>query len=196
MNKFYIYEYIYEKIPKYIGKGKEDRYLINGHLRHKYLGNFLKKIDYNYIVVRFLRFNISEEEAFFWEKWYIWLYGRKDLGLGPLLNLTDGGEGVSGILKKKFSRETKRKMSISAKKWLETHNHSWKNKRHSRETKKVMSIRAKNRKRTKHTKETKEKMSIARKKWHIEHKNPMQDKHHSEIAKQKMREAWAKKGMK
>lgn len=38
----------------------------------------------------------NEEEAFTREKFLIAKYGRKDLGLGPLLNLAPGGEGNSG----------------------------------------------------------------------------------------------------
>ena len=36
----------------------------------------------------------TEAEAFDEEKRLIALYGRKDLGMGPLCNLTDGGEGA------------------------------------------------------------------------------------------------------
>lgn len=43
---------------------------------------------------------------------YIKLYGRRDLGLGTLVNLNDGGDGN---LKLKHSEETKLKMSISGK---------------------------------------------------------------------------------
>jgi hypothetical protein len=32
------------------------------------------------------------------EKYYIRKYGRRDLGTGCLVNLTDGGEGVSGLV--------------------------------------------------------------------------------------------------
>lgn len=39
-------------------------------------------------------------------------HGRRDLGKGPLLNLTDGGEGVSGRI---YSPETRTKMSNSQK---------------------------------------------------------------------------------
>jgi len=50
---------------------------------------------------------LSEQEAHDKEIELIALYGRKDLGLGHLTNLTDGGEGTSGH---KHSEETKRKM--------------------------------------------------------------------------------------
>lgn len=40
---------------------------------------------------------------------FISLYGRKDLGLGTLVNLTDGGEGTLGIV---YSEERNRKISL------------------------------------------------------------------------------------
>jgi hypothetical protein len=51
--------------------------------------------------------DLTEELAFLKEKELIAQYGRKDLGKGPLRNLTDGGEGTSGH---KHTEETKEKM--------------------------------------------------------------------------------------
>lgn len=46
------------------------------------------------------------------EKYFIKLYGRRDLGTGTLVNLTDGGEGSLGS---KHSEESKLKISESRK---------------------------------------------------------------------------------
>ncbi len=43
---------------------------------------------------------------------FIKLYGRRDLGLGTLVNMTNGGEGKHGVI---LTKETKNKMSFSAK---------------------------------------------------------------------------------
>jgi len=51
--------------------------------------------------------NLAEAEAFQKETELIHKYGRKDLGNGPLRNLTNGGEGTSGH---KHTDETKEKM--------------------------------------------------------------------------------------
>jgi hypothetical protein len=51
--------------------------------------------------------NLTEQEALDKEIELIALYGRKDLGLGHLTNLTNGGEGTSGH---KHTEETKKKM--------------------------------------------------------------------------------------
>jgi hypothetical protein len=54
----------------------------------------------------------SEKEAFETEEALIWYYGRKSLGNGRLINLTDGGGGVSGA-KIVRSEESKRKQSAT-----------------------------------------------------------------------------------
>jgi hypothetical protein len=69
----------------------------------------------------------SEADSLFAEQFLIAYYGRKDLGTGILINLTDGGEGVSGFLfplelrkqksqsmkGKKLPLETRQKMSVA-----------------------------------------------------------------------------------
>jgi hypothetical protein len=52
--------------------------------------------------------NLTEQLAFLYEISYIFLIGRKDLGKGPLCNLTNGGEGTSGNI---LSEDTKHKIS-------------------------------------------------------------------------------------
>ncbi len=54
----------------------------------------------------------SEEDAFAAEKFLIVYYGRADLGTGCLRNLTDGGEGISGLI---VTEENRRKKSLSLK---------------------------------------------------------------------------------
>jgi hypothetical protein len=51
----------------------------------------------------------SDELALLVEEEAISLYGRKDMGLGPLLNMTDGGDGAE------VSAATKLKISIGNK---------------------------------------------------------------------------------
>jgi len=85
----------------YIGKGKDSR--SQDHLRDCYKKNtaFYKKLqsmlDYGTLpVIEILINNLSEEDAFAYEMYYIRQYGRRDNGTGCLLNLTDGGDGTSG----------------------------------------------------------------------------------------------------
>ncbi len=56
---------------------------------------------------------MEEELALLVEEELIAKIGRKDSGAGPLLNLTNGGEGVSGS-KKIFSEEHKKKLSAAS----------------------------------------------------------------------------------
>jgi hypothetical protein len=50
----------------------------------------------------------SEGDAFDAERFLISFYGRRDIGTGCLANLTDGGEGTSGIVNSEATREKKR----------------------------------------------------------------------------------------
>ena len=75
--------------------------------RSKFWNNIVNKYGYS---VEVLAQNLSLEEAQDLEKLLIKEYGRKDLGLGNLTNLTDGGEGtinVSEEVKKKISERRK-----------------------------------------------------------------------------------------
>lgn len=90
--------------------------------------------DYNFILKK--------------ETEFISLYGRRDLGKGTLVNLTNGGEGVIG-LKHPHSEETKKKISNALKNKPKSEEHKqklsiikqrnkpvfWKNKKFSEEHK-------------------------------------------------------------
>jgi len=105
MKRFYIYEYFNPKapaLPFYVGKGTGWRYRdISQKQRNKYLYNTIQKLrNEGYKVddiTRFPYIDLTEDEAFRKETELIKKWGRKDLKEGPLLNYTNGGEGVRGI---------------------------------------------------------------------------------------------------
>lgn len=128
---------------------------------------------------------MNEQEAFALEIDMIASIGRHDKKLGPLCNLTDGGDGMSGFL---ISKETRKKLSDVK---MGEKNHFF-GKYHTQETKEK--IGEKNKKMSginhpnfgKHfTKETREKQSIS-------HKGKVL----SVETKQKMKEAQIKRWLK
>jgi len=178
--KYYTYAYLREdRTPYYIGKGTGNR------IYSTWRRNNPPK-DKSRII--FLKQNLTEEEAFKHEIYMIAVFGRKDLGTGILRNLTDGGEGSSGVV---ISEETRRKISETSKGRTLSEEHKRKlieankGKTHSEESKRKMSEAHKN-----PSKETKRKMSEAKK-----GKTPWnKGKTHSEETKRKISEA--KKGIK
>lgn len=88
----------------YIGIGNENRpsSLQN---RNKHWHNIVNKYGYNIVVIES---SLSWDKACERERYYIKLIGRKDLGKGTLVNLTDGGEGCVG---NRHSEETRQKIS-------------------------------------------------------------------------------------
>jgi hypothetical protein len=61
--------------------------------RNEYWHNIVNKVGYT---IDIICVDLSWEEACVLEKQYIKKFGRKDLGLGNLVNMTDGGDGTKG----------------------------------------------------------------------------------------------------
>jgi ribosomal protein L37AE/L43A len=93
----------------YIGIGSRKRRAYSDYKRSKHWHSVVNKVGYK---VELLHEDIDWEKACEIEQELIKLYGRKDLGLGTLVNMTDGGDGRFGA---KASDETKKKMSQSQK---------------------------------------------------------------------------------
>jgi hypothetical protein len=121
-NNYYVYMYLREDgTPYYVGKG------IGRRAYKKDSRTILPPEDKTRIV--FAKKNLTEKEAFDHEIKLIAFYGRKDKGTGILRNLTDGGEGASGMILseesknkigkaikgRKYSEETRKKMSQAQK---------------------------------------------------------------------------------
>ena len=108
----YVYgEYEFDYEPFYVGKGKKKRAYF---FKRSFYGNHLfldKMTKICSPVVLIIKDRISETKAFELEKALIALIGRKDFGKGVLCNLSDGGDGVGGCIRKPCSEETKRKIS-------------------------------------------------------------------------------------
>lgn len=105
----YVYRHIRldKNEPFYIGIGSDKNYnrAYNKVSRTKFWKAVINKTQYE---VEIIADNLSWEEACKKEIEFIKLYGRKDLGVGTLVNLTDGGNGGKG---KRLSEEHKKILS-------------------------------------------------------------------------------------
>jgi hypothetical protein len=112
-NKYYVYAHINPLKNEifYIGKGTRKRAYTNSRR-----SDFWHKITKKYgFIVDILEDGLTNEEACLREKFYIAKIGRRDLGKGPLVNLTDGGDNPPSHKGKKMSEETKAKISKALK---------------------------------------------------------------------------------
>ena len=120
MNKYYVYHIIDPKtgLSFYVGKGQLNRMyeheasVLNGKVPHnnRLLFNKMRKVikesgEVSYIKIKE---NLNEKSALLLEVDEIKKYGRRNNKTGTLCNLTDGGEGVSGLI---HTNQTKEKMS-------------------------------------------------------------------------------------
>jgi hypothetical protein len=110
--------------PIYIGKGKKRRYLVGYGRTPIFINkiNKIKKSGLEPIVVKLYE-NLNEEQSFEFETKLINEIGRVDLGNGPLLNMTNGGEKSSGKIvlekTKKLIAKKQRKIFLDIQKEFE-----------------------------------------------------------------------------
>jgi hypothetical protein len=160
---FYTYLWLREDgTPYYVGKGHGNR----AFDWHKRIG---RPPSHDRIIIQA---HLSEEDAFAAEVFLIAFYGRKDLGTGCLVNLTDGGEGPAGqvmpesfrkfhsarlkanpfkphppeVLKRISQKLKGRKMSASfceKNRARMTTNNPFKGRKHSEESRRIMSEKSK-----------------------------------------------------
>jgi len=111
--EFYCYVYVDTKNNKvrYVGKGfgvRAWKHKSTGTHNKKLHNTIVKRINEGYVMEPFIIPAVDEQHAHQIEQYLIKLFGREDQQAGPLFNLTDGGEGVTGL---KHSDEQRRKMS-------------------------------------------------------------------------------------
>jgi hypothetical protein len=117
MNDFYVYIYLdprkngmfnypqidklFEFEPFYIGKGRGNRINMGikeskkDYYKNRKIRSMIKD-GYFPIALKIFK-NLTEKESLEKEIYLIKVIGRMDLSLGPLCNLTDGGEGTTNI---------------------------------------------------------------------------------------------------
>jgi hypothetical protein len=122
MDKYYVYGHYKtgeSDIPFYIGKGNGRR-AYEKTRQNKHWHSIVDKYGY---VVKILAEGLSQEESFWLETQLIGMFGRHDLGNGPLVNHTDGGDGGSGH-KYVPSEEVKQRTSRTMKNAPHTDEHN------------------------------------------------------------------------
>jgi len=117
----YVYRHIRldKNQPFYIGIGSDEKFYraFDKSRRNRYWKNIVSKCEYE---IEIFMDGLTWEQACEKEKELIALYGRKDLGNGTLVNLTEGGEGASGIsekARKMRSQKMKGKKNASGTIW-------------------------------------------------------------------------------
>ena len=102
-NNYCVYFYLREdKTPYYVGMGRKQRPFAK-HAHRQGKGDFKPK---NPELISVIHENLSQQEAYELEIYYIKQYGQKCDG-GILINMTQGGEGG------KHNEESRKKLSLS-----------------------------------------------------------------------------------
>jgi len=179
--------YVYKHLRKdnndvfYIGIGlsKNFKRAYSKCNRNNYWKNIVNKVDY---IIEIIHTNITWEEACNIEIKLIKEYGRKDLNEGELVNMTNGGDGIVGLIQ---TDEHRRKNSEANKGRPKSTKHieKFKNRIQSDETKRKISLKNKGRI---CTDETKRKISDKLKNKMIGDKNPFFGKEHTNKAKEQI----------
>jgi len=112
--------------PFYIGIGETENRAYDKKCRTKIWKNIANK-GYE---TEILFDDLTWEQACEKEKEFIALYGRRDLGTGTLVNLTDGGEGTLGYRHTEEAKEKNRLASLGE-------NNPWYNKKRPDHTKRM-----------------------------------------------------------
>lgn len=95
--------------PCYVGKGKGNRWEVHERRTHNpYLARIIAKAGGSIPKIK-VREDLTDAEACETEIAFIAAIGRRDLGTGPLVNLTDGGDGAAGAIHG-FERRAKRSL--------------------------------------------------------------------------------------
>ena len=189
-------DYMFSGEPFYVGIGKNNRcydHLLNAKKEnYKYLPKHykIKKMlneNKEPLIIKIIE-NLSKKEAIKNEMFFIDLIGRKDLNNGPLLNLTNGGEGGNtGVPWNKNIKYKNKKISNMFK----GKGNPFYGKTHSEETKQKIGEANKGnsyKKGFKCSEKIKQKMRDN----HLDYNgknNPFYGKTHSEETKQKISEA-------
>jgi hypothetical protein len=134
----------------YIGIGKEQKRAFIKSSRSKYWKN-IANLGYT---IEITHKDVCWEEARAIECYLIAFYGRRDLGLGPLVNMTDGGEGTLGIVPSEETKEKIRLANIGKK-----HTEETKVKLRKPRSEQLNLKQSERQKGRKHSKETKTKIS-------------------------------------
>jgi hypothetical protein len=109
MGVYYVYVYfrIDNVSPCYVGKGKGRRWLDHERMPNhynKHLASLIKKAGGELPKVK-IRAGLTNAQACEIEVALIKAIGRRDLGTGPLVNMTNGGDGKVGYVTPPETRE-------------------------------------------------------------------------------------------
>jgi hypothetical protein len=91
----------------YVGRGKTNKRAFSKANRNNHWHNIVNKVGYS---VEIIFENLSWEESAIKETELIKSIGRQNIRTGPLVNLTDGGEGMTNFI---FSNDAKNKMRLA-----------------------------------------------------------------------------------